>query len=236
MNPHDDERLRELEQRLRDERPRMTNLELDDLRRRIDRRGASQPTNSKGSFMRSRLAITAMIVAGAFFTSSGAGLALSGVADDSAGKKQYPDVTTTTKKDETTTTTKTETTPKTTTTTKTETTTTTTPETTTTVPETTTTTPSTTTTVPSTTTTTEEESAVLGDTDESGPPETSKPKESASGEQVKSEAAVEAAQQTGTLNEDKLPFTGFVVLPMLLFGIALLAGGLLLRRSERRNN
>jgi hypothetical protein len=35
------------------------------------------------------------------------------------------------------------------------------------------------------------------------------------------------------LKEGELPFTGFAVIPVLLFGIALLAGGLALRRSMR---
>ena len=58
---------------LRDERPRASELELDDIKRRVRQRVAR-----KGQPMRSRLAILAMLVAGLLFAGTGAGLAVQG--------------------------------------------------------------------------------------------------------------------------------------------------------------
>lgn len=56
------------------------------------------------------------------------------------------------------------------------------------------------------------EGAVAGESAESGP------------------GAAQPARQTQALEADRLPFTGYAAIPLLLMGIALLASGLVLRR------
>src|SRR3954470_1296867 len=75
---------------LRDNRPEATELELDQIKQRARRR-AAQPARRKQD-MKSRLAILLMLVAGAMFSTVGAGLALSGPGSD-ASVAQYPTVT-----------------------------------------------------------------------------------------------------------------------------------------------
>ena len=72
---------------LRDERPRASELELDEIKRRVRQRVAR-----KGQPMRSRLAILAMLVAGLLFAGTGAGLAVQGFdqSGDDASQAQYP--------------------------------------------------------------------------------------------------------------------------------------------------
>ena len=92
--PEDLERLAE---RLRDERPRLDALELDAVRRRIGvRAGRSASRTRRNDFMRSRLAITGMLVAGVLFSTTGAGLAVEGISGSgSAASQQYPTTPTT---------------------------------------------------------------------------------------------------------------------------------------------
>lgn len=82
---------------------------------------------------------------------------------------------------------------------------------------------------------------VLGVTDESAPAgggegavagETAGGGEGAvAGERAESApAAAQAARQTQVLQGDRLPFTGYAAIPLLLMGIALLASGFVLRR------
>jgi hypothetical protein len=71
---------------LRENRPEATELELDEIKQRVRRR-AAQPARRKQD-MKSRLAILLMLVAGAMFSTVGAGLALSGPGDD-ASVAQY---------------------------------------------------------------------------------------------------------------------------------------------------
>lgn len=47
------------------------------------------------------------------------------------------------------------------------------------------------------------------------------------------EPAAQAPRQVQAANDDQLPFTGYAAIPMLLIGIALLGGGMVLRRSTR---
>jgi hypothetical protein len=79
MSKLNDERmpdeLHELETRLRDERPRMDSLELDRIKLRAMSAGRS---TQKGPLMKSRLAITTMLVLGIFMSTTGAGLAITG--------------------------------------------------------------------------------------------------------------------------------------------------------------
>ena len=45
--------------------------------------------------------------------------------------------------------------------------------------------------------------------------------------------SAEATEQVAETGEDSLPFTGFVAIPMLVGGVALLGTGAALRRSQR---
>jgi hypothetical protein len=77
---------------LRAERPTATALELDSIKQRVMRNVARNP--AKGSrrteFMRSRLAILGMLVLGFVLSTSGAGLAVSGLSNsDKAAVSQY---------------------------------------------------------------------------------------------------------------------------------------------------
>ena len=74
--------------RLRDERPVATALELDSTKRRVLARRGHRPTSS---FLRSRGAIVAMLVAGFGFSGTGATLAVSG-SSNQASTAQYGSV------------------------------------------------------------------------------------------------------------------------------------------------
>ncbi len=79
--------------RLRKERPQLSALELDDLQRRIHGRVRSRQKihSRRQSLMKSRMAITFMLVLGLVFSTAGAGLAVDAVSDNgSAGIAQYP--------------------------------------------------------------------------------------------------------------------------------------------------
>jgi hypothetical protein len=79
---------------LRAGRPRLTALELDATRRLIRARAAApaRRRTTKGTFMKSRLGILTMLVAGMLLSTTGAGLAVSGLSNDSAAKSQYGNV------------------------------------------------------------------------------------------------------------------------------------------------
>ena len=72
---------------LREERPEASELELDEIKRRVRQRVAR-----KGQPMRSRLAILAMLVVGILISGTGAGLAVQGFdqSGPDASKAQYP--------------------------------------------------------------------------------------------------------------------------------------------------
>lgn len=72
---------------LREERPQASELELDEIKRRVRQRVAR-----KGQPMRSRLAILAMLVVGILMSGTGAGLAVQGFdqSGDDASQAQYP--------------------------------------------------------------------------------------------------------------------------------------------------
>jgi hypothetical protein len=139
---------------LRDNRPEATELELDEIKRRARRR-AAQPARRKQD-MKSRLAILLMLVAGAMFSTVGAGLALSGPGSD-ASVAEYATPTPT-------------------------------------------------------------------------------PPGNVLGEEEQGNAEVQQPRQVETGGTGSLPFTGFLALPVLLGGVALLSTGLVLRRRTRSDD
>jgi hypothetical protein len=93
MERNDNERLpadlADVAQRLRDERPQASALELDRMKLRAQSQ-ARRPARWRDPLMRSRLAITAMLVVGVLMSGTGAGLAVSGISGSgSAGTAQY---------------------------------------------------------------------------------------------------------------------------------------------------
>ena len=83
--------LTPIEERLRAERVTATPVELDALKLRAMRQAApAAPRFRKGVWMKSRLALTLMIVLGLMMSTTGAGLAISGGSDrGSAAGAQY---------------------------------------------------------------------------------------------------------------------------------------------------
>ena len=86
--PHE---LEDVAARLRAERPRLTGLELDEMRQRVRARSAgSLPTTRRQMIMKSRMVVTMMLVLGMVFSTAGAGLAVSGLTGSgNAGNVQY---------------------------------------------------------------------------------------------------------------------------------------------------
>jgi hypothetical protein len=62
---------------LKDERPQATELELDEIKQRVRRR-AADPSRRSNQSMKSRIAILGLLVSGMLFSTAGAGLAISG--------------------------------------------------------------------------------------------------------------------------------------------------------------
>jgi hypothetical protein len=87
---HDE--FRPLIARLRADRPVATPLELDAAKQRVLARAAAPSRQGRtGELMRSRIAILATLVLGLMFSTTGAGLAISGfTSDDQASVAQYP--------------------------------------------------------------------------------------------------------------------------------------------------
>jgi len=73
--------------RLEDERPQASARELDEIKQRVRRRAAN-PSRKGNQSMKSRFAILAMLVTGMLFSTAGAGLAISGIQDN-ASVSQY---------------------------------------------------------------------------------------------------------------------------------------------------
>lgn len=80
-----------LEQRLRSERPELSAIELDAVKGNVRRRVSAHAHFSPGrSFMKSRLALTFILVLGLMMTGTGATIAVTGASDDgNAGVAQY---------------------------------------------------------------------------------------------------------------------------------------------------
>ena len=86
--------LADVARRLEEERPALSALELDRIKLQVQRREARPTTpfltKQRGKLMKSRLAITSMLVVGLLASSTGTGLAISGISDQgSAGTAQY---------------------------------------------------------------------------------------------------------------------------------------------------
>lgn len=83
--------LGEVERRLRAERLEVSALELDGIRQEIHVRAARARAlrPRRLTFMKSRMAITMMLVLGALLSTSGVGLAVSGSSDGGAAASQY---------------------------------------------------------------------------------------------------------------------------------------------------
>ena len=168
MTFNDDElgsELQPIADRLRAERPTLSAMELDGVKQRA-RAASTRPTTTKRGFMRSRLAILLMLVLGLTFSTTGAGLAISGFADGGgqAATTQYDD--------------------------------------------------------------SDDGGGVLPDSDEGD--------NNGGGGGNSPEANVQPARQFESAGTGgSLPFTGFAAIPVLLLGLALLTGGMVLRRSSR---
>jgi hypothetical protein len=77
---------------LRANRPQATPLELDAVKQRVLRRRAVAPAGwgaRSATFMKSRLAILGMLVAGMLLSTAGAGMAISGLGGNDASVAQY---------------------------------------------------------------------------------------------------------------------------------------------------
>jgi hypothetical protein len=73
---------------LRENRPEATELELDQIKQRVRRRTAQQPSRRREA-MKSRIAILSMLVLGMLFSTAGAGLAVQGLTNNDASVAQY---------------------------------------------------------------------------------------------------------------------------------------------------
>jgi hypothetical protein len=88
--------LARVEERLRNERETATPIELDSLKLRAERQGAQAAPQMmmKGNWMKSRLALTLMIVTGLMMSTTGATLAVQGSSGNgNAATNQYNSVT-----------------------------------------------------------------------------------------------------------------------------------------------
>jgi hypothetical protein len=95
MSHHDHLRSDDLQpviDQLRANRPQATPLELDAVKQRVLRRRGAAPAGRgarSATFMKSRLAILGMLVAGMLLSTTGAGMAISGLSGDDASVSQY---------------------------------------------------------------------------------------------------------------------------------------------------
>jgi hypothetical protein len=96
MTHHDDLNAPDLEpvvERLTAERPQLTPLELDGIVRRVRARAAApaRRRTRRGTIMKSRLAMLALLVCGVMVSGTGAGLAVQGsTGNGNAAQEQYP--------------------------------------------------------------------------------------------------------------------------------------------------
>ena len=228
---HQDDRhdeFRPVIERLRADRPTATPLELDATKQRVLARVARPRPTTRRSFslMRTRAAILSMLALGFLLSTTGVGLAVSGLSDNNqASSAQYgPTPTPTSTNTPPPTSTPTSETPPTTSTT---------PPTTT-APTTTTTTMAPAAPGPEVTTAPAPESNVLGEQKENKP-QTQQPSEVLPEQAQTAPAAVQPARQVQEAGSNELPFTGFAALPVLLLGLVLLSAGLVMRRSSAKD-
>jgi hypothetical protein len=198
-------------QLLQDGRPRATDLELDKIKQRA-RRQAADNSRRKQS-MKSRLAIVAMVAFGMVFSTAGAGLAVSGIASDTqnASVAQYGTPTPTP------------------------------------TPTPTATpcnnssgssnsaseTPACTPTPTPTATNDTPEGGVLPAEENNNAPSGGTAPASGSAPASGTQTTTQPTRQVEAATGSQLPFTGFAAIPVMLGGIALLTGGLVLRRRTR---
>ena len=216
-----DDDLNDVARLLRDNRPEASALELDAVKRQVRSR-AARPSQKGSTSMKSRIAMTAMLVSGLLMSGTGAGLAVSGLGQsENASSAQYNVATPTP-----------------------------TPPPTTPVPA--PTPPDENDTLPTSTESPDvcDENAdgvispaealkngcgdVASETDSQDEPRTESAPNSDTAPNSDSapanrEEAAQPARQVAS-SDDELPFTGFAAVPILVGGIALLAGGLVLRR------
>jgi hypothetical protein len=203
---------------LKDERPQATELELDEIKQRVRRR-AADPSRRRSQSMKSRIAILGLLVSGMLFSTAGAGLAIQGGGTAQSGSNaavsQYETPTPT--------------------------------------PTPTATPVCTATPAPkpggnvspsdvcgeggvlpaeenNAPTTTNNAPTSPASTDTS--PGTESGSEALPAEETNT-ATQPSRQQAAATSTSQLPFTGFAAIPVLLGGLALLSGGLVLRRRTR---
>jgi hypothetical protein len=188
---------------LREGRPQATEMELDQIKQRVRRRVAA--SSGRKQSMKSRVGILAMLVAGMVFSTAGAGLALSSSSHHNASIAQYatPTPTPTPVCTET--------------------------------PSGGGTSPAQT---PAECTPTPEGGVLPAESGGgNGPAGTSGGGNTPSGGVAPAEATntgtnttTQPTRQEAAATNSQLPFTGFAAIPVILGGLALLAGGLILRR------
>jgi hypothetical protein len=156
-------------------RPQLTDAELARVKRRATGRGAgtaaARNPRPTGGFMRSRLALIAVLALGAIFSGGGAALGVSAISNGTSGEAQYgpPPCQ-------------------------------------------------------------KNCGTVLGERDQGG----GQPADTGAVAGVRDTSApAQAPRQVQQSSDDELPFTGYAAIPLLLMGIALLGGGVALRRSTR---
>jgi hypothetical protein len=214
---------------LKDERPQATELELDEIKQRVRRR-AADPSRRSSQSMKSRIAILGLLVSGMLFSTAGAGLAIQGGGSAQSGTNaavaQYETPTPTPTPPP-------ECTP---------------------MPTDNKTSPAGTCATPTptpvcTATPTDQKNGTVGPSDTCGeggvlPAEANNAPTTATKPATNSGSGVLPAEETtpetqptrqaaAAAQTSQLPFTGFAAIPVLLGGLALLSGGLVLRRRTR---
>jgi hypothetical protein len=192
---------------LKDGRPQATELELDEIKQRVRRR-AADPSRRSSQSMKSRIAILGLLVSGMLFSTAGAGLAIQGGGSAQSGTNaavaQYETPTPTP-------------------------------------------TPTATPTATPVCTATPSpgsngavspsdvcgEGGVLPAEAENAPTTETAPATDTGTGVLPAEETQPTRQQAAAAQTSQLPFTGFAAIPVLLGGLALLSGGLVLRRRTR---